>query len=276
MGERLWRAAHTRSLWRGRGEKLALKRLINKSQKILNEEGFFSLLIKVIMTLVYIIKEFRYISRIFWIDFNNKIHYGSSAPKYAERIWIYPRNIKMVITSPVLNGRRDSGEVIKDNWPLEHAIPLSKFPKIKFSIDHWTNNISWEETGLFDFMYELIDKIPGADGCYDKKDIICRYEKLDEIFKQIKEEGRLRTMEEIYPNNFREFGGVLIHVGPYGEPFFGGGGCHRFAIAYILNLPIPAQIGCVHVSALPYLDALRCEKECMNDRSDINYSHVSS
>ena len=40
--------------------------------------------------------------------------------------------------------------------------------------------------------------------------------------------------------------------------FFGGSGCHRFAIARILELSIvPAQIGCVHKSAIPFLPILR-------------------
>lgn len=251
-----------------------IKLYINRSREILNQEGVFSFLIKSLFFIVLGRKGYKNRIRIFWIDSINKIHYGSSAPKYAERIWINSQDVKMAI--PILGGRRSSGVVIKDNWPFKYAIPIYEVPKIRCCIEHWINNISWEETGVYDIVEDLINKKPGHDSCFNMNDIKNRYEKLDEIFDKIKIEGRLRTREEISPNSFREQGGVLIHVGPHGELFFSKGGHHRFAIAYILNLPIPAQIGCVHASALPYLDALRSEKECMNDRSDIHHSHLSS
>ena len=57
--------------------------------------------------------------------------------------------------------------------------------------------------------------------------------------------------------NFRERGGILVHIGSDGEPCFAGAGYHRFAIAKILNLRFPAQIGCVHIEALDHLDEYR-------------------
>ena len=110
-------------------------------------------------------------------------------------------------------------------------------------------------------MEDLIEKHGVADGCRNLTDIVRRYDRLDLIFERAKQEGRLRTMEEVNPGCFREEGGVLIHVGPEGELFFGGLGAHRFAIARILKLPLPAMIGCVHVSAIPYLTQLRQEIE---------------
>ena len=67
----------------------------------------------------------------------------------------------------------------------------------------------------------------------------------------------MKTRNEIFKDNFREVGGIYIHIGVDGKPYFGGGGCHRFAIAHILQIIFPAQIGCVHVSAIPYLKGYR-------------------
>lgn len=122
-------------------------------------------------------------------------------------------------------------------------------------------DVPWEDTGIYEFLIELIEKSgDSVDNCKGKEDIINRYENLDKIFDQVKKERRLRTMEELKPGNFREKGGVLIHIGPGGVPFFGMGGIHRFTMAYILNISIPAQIGCVHVSAIPFLFKFRKEK----------------
>lgn len=89
-------------------------------------------------------------------------------------------------------------------------------------------------------------------------DIIARYQRVDTLFQQVKEERVLRSRKEVKKNAFREQGGIIIHIGPGGKLFFGQGGHHRFAIAKILNIEyIPAQIGCVHVSAISELKKLR-------------------
>ena len=94
-------------------------------------------------------------------------------------------------------------------------------------------------------------------GIETEKEIVLRYEELDNIYYQIKKEGRLKSQSELFEGNFREKGGVLIHIGPNGEPYFGLKGNHRFAIAYILNIPIPAQIGLVHKSSVNRIECMR-------------------
>jgi hypothetical protein len=97
------------------------------------------------------------------------------------------------------------------------------------------------------------------DGCTTMKDIIKRYELLDNIFEEVRREGRLKTIKEINPGSFRDKGEALFHIGPDGQPLFDGegGSNHRVAIAYILQIPMPGQIGCVHKSALNKLRSLR-------------------
>ena len=121
------------------------------------------------------------------------------------------------------------------------------------------NGVTWEDTGIYEHMAALIaERGREVDGCINRDDIIDRYNRLDSIFDQIKMERRLRTRQELDPRNFREVGGIYVHIGPAGELYFGGGGCHRFAIARVLKLPmVPAQIGCVHQSAIPLLPTLR-------------------
>ena len=89
-------------------------------------------------------------------------------------------------------------------------------------------------------------------------DIYRRYKSLDNVFEEVKIEGKFKTENELNPAIFGERSEAgVIHIGPEGEPFFGGGAHHRFAMAYVLNIPFPAKIGLVHVSAIPHLDAYR-------------------
>lgn len=86
---------------------------------------------------------------------------------------------------------------------------------------------------------------------------MARYRRLDEMFEEAKRTGRLKTRGEIDPIAIREEGGVLMHVGPGGEPIFGGAGVHRFTVALLLKIPLPCVVGTVDRSALDRYPQLR-------------------
>jgi flagellin-specific chaperone FliS len=200
---------------------------------------------------------------VFYRDLLNKIKYGWLAPAYAERIWIEPSRCRYsikpesIINATGHHAKRASGKVINFSSMENQIIPIFEVEKIKYSLDHWENGISWEDTGIYEYMEKRILKNGSADSCYNIDDVIKRYKKLDLIFEQIKREGRFRIRTEIKPDNFRESGGILIHIGPEGEPIFGWRGCHRIAIAIILGLKFPAEIGCVHINSISYLPEYR-------------------
>jgi hypothetical protein len=197
-------------------------------------------------------------------DFMNKKRFGPDAPVFAERIWINPQDCAMALfdVKGIDLGRGISGWVNESLWKQKdvYQIPIADVKKIKFCIEHWVNGMSWRDTGIYELMESLRIENGGiVDGCKNMDDIIRRYEKLDTIYHQIKKDGRFKTMTEQNPNNFRENEGVVIHVGPEGELYLGVGGTHRFAIALVLGLKIPAQIGCVHPNAIHLLPQLRQE-----------------
>ena len=197
-------------------------------------------------------------------DHNNKQKYGGGAPLFCERIWVNPLDCKMamIFEPPVFNYML-SGQVIEDQWPpkqVRQVIPVLELQKVQHCIDRWCNHLEWHLTGAYDFLKESIDKFGQYDRCSTFKEVEERYRKLDLIFAQVKKEGRLRPSQEIDPAIFRERRGIFVHIGPGNELYVGGGGIHRFAIAYILSLPVmPAKIGYVHRSAIPFLDKLRNE-----------------
>ena len=196
-------------------------------------------------------------------DIIYKFKYGPDAPAYAECIWVDPRLIIRSISPQsvkAVTGRRSrkaSGMVIDFAVFLKNTIDVADIQIVNFCINHWVNGLSWEKTGIYEYMKKLIAGQGMVDSCRNMDDLIERYKKLDIVFNMIKKEGRFRTQKEINIKNFRESGGIYIHIGPGGEPIFGWGGCHRFAIAKVLGLRFPAQIGCVHPDAIPFLPGFR-------------------
>ena len=124
-------------------------------------------------------------------------------------------------------------------------------------------------------MMERIAERGELDGCRSLDDVIARYERLDVMFERVTREKRLRTMSEVRPDNFRERGGVYIHIGRHNNPIFGGGGCHRLAMAITLGIDeIPAQVGVVHPDALARWGSFRQPQSYR--RIDTTHQHSMS
>lgn len=156
---------------------------------------------------------------------------------------------------------RQSSGLVADRWP-EELPEISAHPKIRYCISHWVNGERWEAAGAYDYMLERIRSSPTGvfDGCSDIAQLTERYGGLDDLYRRLSQGEELKTMEELEPGNFREVGGIFIHIGPAGEPVFGGGGAHRLAMAIALNLIVPAQTGIVHRNALTQLSKYRTEQ----------------
>jgi hypothetical protein len=146
--------------------------------------------------------------------------------------------------------RRDSGTVQSGDWDLS-AIDIGCNRWVAACVAHWRDGVPWDETGIITHDTHLAET-RGYNRCWTRKDVIARYELLDDIFKQVKAEGRLRTAYElgVSRREDRERDGVYVHFGRHGEPIFGGLGSHRLGMALTLGLRrIPACFGVVHVEA---------------------------
>lgn len=186
-----------------------------------------------------LLRHSKYIKR----DIGNIITYGWHAPKYAERIFINPQNVKLI--SETGFSRNYSGKVLGGDWDL-NSKPIKSQKKIAIVFEHIETGKSWKQCGAYENMLELMEAHPGVDGCHNERDVINRYERLTDLIQHLKNGG------EFYNSSgFRESGGVFVHIGRDGEIIFGGGGCHRMAISQKLGLKkIPAQIGVIHIDFL--------------------------
>jgi hypothetical protein len=194
----------------------------------------------------------------------NRLKFGPDAPRYGERIYIKANRCLYHLPSSALEAnfhrrlRQSSGKVVHC-WPESDLTLVHEHQKIRFCLDHWLSGLDWEQTGAFEYMMGRIQESPEGhfDGCKSLNDVKARYQRLDDLFKSLEGGGPFLSMEQLLPGNFREVGGVLFHLGPDGEPVFGGGGAHRFAMAIAKKLTIPAQLGLVHRAALDRLTEYR-------------------
>lgn len=188
-------------------------------------------------------------------DSANRARHGPPSPRFAELIWISPRDVTL---SAMGAGVRSSARVVRDWWPAGSMTPLEEDPVYRTAVARWVEGRPWDETGEIERMEQLLARKGPVKGLLTTDDIRRRCEDLDDLFATFEAEGRLRTQVELDPRAFREFGGIGMHLGPGGEPIRAENGRHRFAMAHILGLDrIPARIGMVHVSALPELPRLR-------------------
>ncbi len=181
-------------------------------------------------------------------DIFNILAHGRSSPRYAGKYCIQTDHITSYLTTPL--SRSQSGKVLEGDWDLQTS-KIELLPKFDYCVKHFKHGLSWEASGAYELMLDLLKSTERVDGCSNHSDILKRYVRLDKLFADCKADNRLKSRRELLPNNFREEGGIYVHFGRTGEPIFGAGGCHRLAIAKILNLPaIPIQIGAVHPDGL--------------------------
>ena len=195
----------------------------------------------------------RFLSRVAIRDLSNMLAHGPDTPRMHERIWVDPRQCEAVNAEFHWD---DFGEIRKGDWDNQSE-PLAEEPraqasrnhwvKIQACLAHWNDGTSWESTGIYDHLLKLIEEGGTTDGCQSIEDIRHRYQKLDEIFNIVHDRQRLSSRAELSRIHFREAGGIVFHIDRNLKPVFGFWGCHRFAMAITIGLPlIPAQVGVVH------------------------------
>ncbi len=187
-------------------------------------------------------------------DVTNRMWFGADAPQSDELIWVRARDVTHWYKPEPENGapryrRRHSGLVAGGDWDQSRK-PFGSQIKLDSIRDHFERGVPWQQTDLFDWMLKMMDEKGRVDGCHTREDLIARYEQLDRIYEEAQRTGTLRPHGSV--NQTRgEHGGILVHIARDGTPLRDGGGMHRFAIAYILDLQsVPAQLGVIHPDAV--------------------------
>lgn len=184
------------------------------------------------------------------VDKKNQERFGPQAPRFAEPLWIPTERIQKALK---IGNSKQSGTVL-DHWPDQETELVCELPSINACLLHWRDGLPWEESGIYDLMMAQIHRNGKVDRLRTIEDVKTRYRELDELYAHVKRAGGLNSRQEFIPGNFREEGGILVHIGPAGEPIFGKKGHHRLAIAMALNLRlIPVQLGATYQPAIKHL-----------------------
>lgn len=180
-------------------------------------------------------------------DRANRRQYGIGAPRFAELLWVPLEQLQYAVKA---GNTKQSARIIH-RWPEDKAVPIGDLQTIQACLRHWRDGVSWEQTGIYDQMLASIRERGKVDRMRSLDDIRLRYRQLDQLYQEIMNAGGLSPRLELIKGNFREEGGILVHIGPNGAPYFGRKGHHRLAIALASGSAfIPAQLGVVHVDGL--------------------------
>lgn len=178
-----------------------------------------------------------YYSRDLW----NRLRFGPGAPRSCECFEV-PVSAVDVLIKPRRFIQSRSGKVVGGEWD-QSVVPLDEVHKYRIIWSMLDSDQMGESEDVLAY-YSNRSK-------YSDEELQARYEHLKESMKRIRSEGRLRTRLELDPDNFRERGGILVHVGARGQLIFGGAGYHRLTIARFLGFEtMPVCIGVVHPQAV--------------------------
>lgn len=141
------------------------------------------------------------------------------------------------------------GLIATGNWDRQ-AESIEEFPKYRACVDRFVHGVSWEETDAIPYVLDRIEEEGEWDGCTTPEEVHDRYETMDELYHSIRENG-FESVADLHPERHedkRSFDYVAVHVGRNGELIFGLSGCHRLAIARILDdvTEIPVWIRARH------------------------------
>lgn len=178
-----------------------------------------------------------YHSRDLW----NRLRFGAHAPCSCECFEVPVADIGVLI-QPRRFIQSRSGKVVGGDWD-QSVVPLEEVHKYRIIWSMLDSEQIGESADVLAY-YSKRNK-------YSSEELQARYDHLKASLVRIRAEGRLRPRVELDPDNFRERGGVLVHIGSRGQLIFGGAGYHRLIIARYLGFDtMPVCVGVVHPEAI--------------------------
>jgi len=225
-------------------------RYIRSALKIFREKNFveiFRLLDRIFFNRLMPIYRFKI--RTLKNSLVNHIYYDAPPHPY-KNIFIHANKIQHSIGSKTIDGNTPPFQTVKSgglsqtkggNWDsAKYRTNIEELDKVKAIIQHFDQESEWENTDLHKYYSNKY-----CDDVLKKK-----YDNLDQLFRNIKTEGYKQRHEGNHhrPGKnqpVRDQLEVLVSIGRNGGIYFYEGK-HRFGIARVLDLKIPAQVICRH------------------------------
>jgi len=190
---------------------------------------------------------------VFLLNLPYWLKHRAEVPAYREVIHVKPDAIHLRLKQDeilrlIKRIHRLNGCVVDGEWDTHAESESYKFKQQAIN-ERFNKGKSWESTGIFQYQQRNSEKVTNSINDTLKK----RYNRLDEIYQEIKKTGKLSSKEEHL---------ITVSVGRHGQLIHVGQGAHRLAIARNLKLPkIPVVIGNVHPEGIPYLKNYRSASE---------------
>ena len=154
---------------------------------------------------------------------------------YQETYWIDPREVQSA-TRDEFNIFENSNKVRGGDWDLDN-LKFEEMDFYKSYKDRILNQTAWSDTPYYKWILNQIAQGSVKWGCKTRQDLDARCKQLDEIYKDMKENGYKKN------ENLDE---VSINIGRDGQLLFNNGR-HRLTFAKLLNLDkIPVKITVRH------------------------------
>lgn len=167
-------------------------------------------------------------------------------------MYVNPKKIKMTKRKADPNSVEKINKkfILDGNWDMELVNPLNH-QVVKASYDVSRGNNTWELVGEYSRMEKLIKKFGKFDNYHSMKDLKIRYKKLDNLINIAKIKGFFESQKFLKKIYFREYGGLEVAIGRYGDIIKIGDGQHRLGIALGLGFKcIPVCVIRVHTNFL--------------------------
>ena len=181
----------------------------------------------------------------------------SAIPHPLKIIYISPSNISITSEND-FDRFRDVGRIVEGDWDknVYEFREKNRFQSVRMRFEE---GYQWEETPIYEYYLEKIEKDGRYDGCYSPKDVQERYSLVDEMYKSMAENGYDESKVE------NKFDHICVHISRDGEFIHAGGGNHRLSVAKILDLDkIPVRVAVRHAE----WQAVR--ERTWNDESEID------
>jgi len=152
-----------------------------------------------------------------------------------KKIKVSPSKIKQ-ISKVKFDKYTDIGKVVGGDWD-KITVDINNSKKINAIYQRFQQGLTWEETGIYEHMLEMIDEQGYFDGCYSIDDIKKRYQSIDNLYESMSKRGYERETEEFGLDN------ICVNIGRNGEFIFAGGGTHRLGVAQVLGIEsVPVRV----------------------------------
>lgn len=164
--------------------------------------------------------------------------YGSLADPYERRV-VDPAAIETYWEGNLYYFNLEAyGEIVTGDWDQQTA-EIATHRKFRSIRQHFEEGVPWEETPIYQFLERHIETEGPIDGVASQADLDERYERLDETYHAIKQQG-YRSQRELQGDRFDE---ICVSIGRDGEVIFNASGWHRLSIAKVLGIDeIPVSV----------------------------------